>query len=83
MQVNVFISAVQHNSAAPTFLLLPLRPQANIPKHLQGVEWRYLTTTEADDSIIGMAPADVEAAVVRDGYLVASTSGSVDGADYT
>ena len=48
--------------------LLPLRPQAN----LQGIEWRYVTTTEVDDRIIGLAPHDVESALERDGYLVHS-----------
>ncbi len=53
MQVNVFMSAVQHKGATPTFLLLPLRPQATIPQHPKGLEWQYVTTTEADHSIIG------------------------------
>ena len=74
MQVNVFISASHHNSAAPTYLLLPLRPQATIPQHLQGIEWRYLTTTETDHKIIGLAPRDIDAAVMRDGYLVTSAT---------
>lgn len=73
MQVNVFISVAQNIDVAPTFLLLPLRPQAGIPQHLQGIEWRYVTTTEADDRIIGLAPDDVESALNRDGYLVTPT----------
>jgi hypothetical protein len=70
MQVNIFVSEVIQDGQPSTMLVLPVGPDAKIPKHLQNIEWRYLATTEADDRIIGMERGEVEVAISTDGYLV-------------
>lgn len=70
MQVNIFVSEADQTGAPTTMLVLPYGPEATIPKHLQGIEWRYLATAEADDRLIGMEPGEVAVALSNDGYLL-------------
>jgi hypothetical protein len=70
MQVNVFVSEVHQDGEPTQMLALPSGPEAVIPSHLRGIDWRYFATTESDDKIIGLAPGEVEVALARDGYLV-------------
>lgn len=73
MQVNVFVSEVRQDGGPTQMLVLPFGPEAAIPTHLQGIEWRYFATTEADDRIINVPPGEVEVALAADGYLVVTT----------
>lgn len=74
MQVNVLIARATEDEA-PTLLVLPYGPQAAIPRHLQGLEWRHFATTMTDDKLIGAPTESVEQSIARDGYaLVAPTS---------
>ncbi len=52
MQVNVFISEVREGEE-PTLLVLPYGPQASIPEHLHGIEWRNLAVTSSEDKLLG------------------------------
>jgi hypothetical protein len=70
MQVNVFVSEVRQDGEPTQMLVLPFGPEAAIPAHLQGTEWRYFATTEADDKIINLPQGEVEVAIAADGYLV-------------
>jgi hypothetical protein len=70
MRVNVFVSEVRQDGEATQLLVLPYGPLAVIPTHLQGIEWRYFATTEADDKIIGLHPGEVEIAIQEVGYAV-------------
>lgn len=76
MQVNVFIPFPQQDSAATPMLILPDAPDAVVPEHLRHIEWRYFATVQTGDYLFGMAKDTVEAALARDGYLVAR-SGSI------
>lgn len=70
MQVNVFISPVDHTGLPTQMLVLPFGPEAAIPKHLQHVDWRYFASTVAGDSVIGAEKGEVEVALASDGYLL-------------
>lgn len=70
MQVNVFISAVEHDGSPTQMLVLPFGPEAAIPRHLQHIDWRYFATTFAGDSVIGAEKAEVEVALTSEGYLL-------------
>jgi hypothetical protein len=72
MQVNVFVSKVEQDGSPTSMLVLPISAEAAIPKHLQGVEWRYLATTDTADEVIGLGRQGVEAAIAADGYVLTS-----------
>lgn len=75
MQVNVFASEVVEGDEPTALLVLPCGPLAAVPKHLRDIGWRYFATTEADDRIIGLGRADVEAAIASDGYVLTVPAG--------
>jgi hypothetical protein len=70
VQVNVFVSEVEHDGSPTAMLVLPFGPEAAIPEHLRKVDWRYLATAEADDALIGLGREGVEAALAADGYVL-------------
>lgn len=70
MQVNVFVSEVKQNGEPTSMLVLPAGPEAAIPKHLQDIEWRYLATTDAGDTLIGYSRESIEFLMTTDGYFL-------------
>ncbi|WP_297105612.1 hypothetical protein [uncultured Devosia sp.] len=74
MQVNVFISAGTEENP-PKLLVLPLGPEAAIPRHLQGTEWRHFATTMTDDRLLGARAADIEADIAANGYALVAPTG--------
>ncbi|MBB4051128.1 hypothetical protein GGR20_000746 [Devosia subaequoris] len=74
MQVNVFISD-QKDGKAPQLLVLPMGPEAVIPRHLQHQEWRHFATTMTDDKLLGAPSPEIEAAIARDRYALVSPTG--------
>lgn len=74
MQVNVLISE-PFGKCPPALLVLPYSPLAAIPRHLQGMSWRHLAITAADDKLLG-APADqIEMAISQGGYALVQPTG--------
>lgn len=76
MQVNVFVSEVKQDGEPTSMLVLPFGPEAAIPKHLQGLEWRYLATVDADDPVIGSPAGGVASALASDGYVLTTPKAS-------
>ena len=74
MQVNVFISEIAEGQS-PQLLVLPLGPEAVIPRHLQEYEWRHFATTLTADKLLGAPAALIEADIARDGYSLVSPTG--------
>jgi hypothetical protein len=74
MQVNVLISEPVGNTA-PALLVLPYSPLAAIPRHLQGMSWRHLAITAADDKLLGASAENIEASISERGYALVSPTG--------
>lgn len=74
MQVNVFISEIEHEGERTQMLVLPTGPEAMIPNHLQHRNWRYFATTDADDQCIGMPKGEVGVALSVADYLLTTPS---------
>lgn len=74
MQVIVFISRdPEHEGHVPSLLVLPDRADAAIPKHLQGLEWRYFATTSTTDRLLAKSRVNVERELETEGYAIIST----------
>jgi hypothetical protein len=56
-------------------LVLPYGPQAAIPRHLQGLDWRHMAVTMADDRLLGATHWKIEADLIRQGYAVVNPTG--------
>lgn len=74
MQVNVFISETREGHP-PMLLVLPYGPEAAIPSHLQGVEWRNLAVASTSDALLGASTSEVEEAIAEDGYALVNPTG--------
>ena len=74
MQVNVFISE-NLGRCPPALLILPYGPMAAIPRHLQGMPWRHLAITAADDKLLGAPAAQIESAISEAGYALVNPTG--------
>lgn len=70
MLVNVFVSEASRDGALTQILVLPYEPEAVIPAHLQHIDWRFLSTTQADDEIICLPLGEAGVAIANDGYVV-------------
>jgi len=72
VQVIVFISRDPANQQAhaPMLLVLPDRADAAIPKHLQGMDWRYFATTSTDDRLLAKSRIDVAQELEAQGYAL-------------
>lgn len=70
MRVNVFVSEVEQDGTPTSMLVLPFTPDAVIPNVMQHIEWRYLATTNAGDSLIGFPRENVEFLLATDGYVL-------------
>jgi hypothetical protein len=74
VQVIVFISRdPDHDGRVPSLLVLPDRADAAIPKHLQGLEWRYFATTSITDRLLAKSRVDIERELEAEGYAIVST----------
>lgn len=74
MQVIVFISRdPDHEGHVPSLLVLPDRAEAAIPKHLQGIEWRYFATTATTDRLLAKSRVDIERELEAEGYAIVNT----------
>ena len=74
MQVNVLISDPVGN-CPPALLVLPYGPTAAIPRHLQGMKWRHLAITAADDKLLGAPANQIEVAISQGGYALVHPTG--------
>jgi|TARA_R100000365_G_C2731566_1_gene61737 hypothetical protein len=74
MQVNVFISETK-GQGPPALLVMPYSPMVAIPRHLQGMPWRHLAITAADDKLLGAPAAQIEAAISEAGYALVQPAG--------
>jgi hypothetical protein len=74
MQVNVFISTT-HDGEEPSLLVLPFGPQASIPRHLQGIDWRHLAVTSPEDKLLGASAREIDAAIAGHGYALVRPTG--------
>lgn len=74
MQVTVFISDARKGEE-PTLLVLPYGPEAAIPRHLRGLEWRHLAITSSGDKLLGAADTKVEAGIAEHGYALVKPTG--------
>ena len=78
MQVNVFISETV-GQCPPALLNLPYGLMAAIPRRLQGMPWRHLATTAADDKLLGAPAAQIESAISEADYALVHPTADQDG----
>lgn len=74
MQVNVLVCEMG-KQCPPALLILPYGPMAAIPRHLQGMSWRHLAITAADDKLLGAPAGEVELAIAENGYALVQPTG--------
>lgn len=76
MRVNVFISDVDDSAGKPPRLLvLPLAPDAAIPKDFRSEEWTYFATTDTSDKLLGAPARDIEEKITDRGYALVDPTG--------
>jgi hypothetical protein len=74
VQVIVFISRdPSQEGHVPSLLVLPDQADAAIPRHLQGIEWRYFATTSTTDRLLARSRVDVERELAAEGYAIVAT----------
>lgn len=70
MQVDVFVSGVMRDGKHTQMLVFPHGSTSAIPEHLRNIEWRFFSTTESDDHLLGLAAGEVEIEMTDHGYVL-------------
>jgi hypothetical protein len=73
VQVNVFVTRIE-GQLQMRLLVLPLAPQAAIPKEFRD-GWTYFATVDTHDKLLAASAAKVEADIGANGYAVVEPTG--------